>query len=669
MGGDCARTGRNGSNDRAPQASIMTDLLEKNLAALEEQDPEAARRIRELPPEACAGFEFRKAKSSFAATALYTPPDGGRPVWLASRYDPMREIDRWVEAHVLEQAVNVIYVGMGLGYSIQRHVAAYPKKIRHIVIIERSVALCRMALAVTDLGHILGRPHVKLLLSPEPTEIADILADFRTDYAVHNVVTLPHPPSLSLDEPYYKAALNELTNMMSYDQVNIKTAMEQRGLNQFNLLSNLVAFWLGIKPRDVHQRFQGLPGIVIAAGPSLDKNVHELQRLNGRAVTFAVDTAQTTLKSAGFEPDFVVTCDPTPLNFSHFENVDDLGRSFLAFHPECNHRIVEKYGMHPYFLPLCDQQTVFLEHLIPQDGPQDRVDRGMMVGQLAYNLARHMGCDPIIIIGMDLAFPRDGGTTHAKSAAVSRTVTAPDADSVSQVGSKEGKAVEESGSMRWVDGYDGQPVPTTDSFKTYIVDFENFIEKTDARVINATGGGAKIHNAEQAPLAEVLDSLRDAPEVRATMDALRTPWPVRNPEEALLKCRETQNLLEESDEKLTSMLRQIARWPEMAENGEVTEEVRKREWDRLERDWLDVVSNPLFDKALGQAVTHIYYRRQRADDVPDGDPGAFLQVMHGKYEYILGELIQTARQFRDIFNMVIERFEKLTEIARERGLI
>lgn len=647
----------------------MTDLLEKNLAVLEQQDPETARRIRELPPAACAGFEFRKAKSSFAPTALFTPPDGGRPVWLASRYDPIREIDRWIEAHPLEQAVNVIYVGMGMGYHIQRHVAAYPTKIRHVVIIERSVALCRMALAVTDLGHLFGKSHVKLLLTPEPTEIGEILAEFRNDYAVHNVISLPHPPSLSLDEPYYKAMLNELTNMMNYDQVNIKTAMEQRGLNQFNLLSNLVAFWLGIKPRDVHQRFQGLPGIVIAAGPSLDKNVRELQRLNGRAVTFAVDTAQTTLRATGFEPDFVVTCDPTPLNFSHFENVDTLGRSFLAFHPECNHRIVEKYGTHPYFLPLCDQQTMFLDHLIPQEGPQDRVDRGMMVGQLAYNLARHVGCDPIIVIGMDLAFPRDGGTTHAKSAAVSRTVTAPDADSVSQVGAKEGKALVESGSMRWVDGYDGQPVPTTDSFKTYIIDFENFIEKTDARVINATEGGAKIHNAEQASLADVLDSLRETPDVMAIMEALRTPWPVRNPEEAVLKCRETQAMLKDSEERLSSMHRQISRWPEMVENGEVSENVRKREWDRLDRDWLEVVSNPLFDMALGQAVTHVYYRRQRADEIPDDKPGTYLQVMHGKYEFILGELIQTARQFHEVFNMVIERFEKLAEIAHERGLI
>ena len=81
-------------------------------------------------------------------------------------------------------------------------------------------------------------------------------------------------------------------------------------LMQENILCNAKYVIKGYKTRqfvDVIPR--NIPAIIVAAGPSLNKNILELKRLKGRAFIIAVDTAIKPLLNAGIIPDMYAVVD------------------------------------------------------------------------------------------------------------------------------------------------------------------------------------------------------------------------------------------------------------------------------------------------------------------------------------------------------------------------
>ncbi|WP_373845633.1 6-hydroxymethylpterin diphosphokinase MptE-like protein, partial [Clostridium sp.] len=56
----------------------------------------------------------------------------------------------------------------------------------------------------------------------------------------------------------------------------------------------------------VKDKYKDIPAIIVSAGPSLDKNISELKRAEGKALIIATDAVLTTLKNHGIVPDAVV---------------------------------------------------------------------------------------------------------------------------------------------------------------------------------------------------------------------------------------------------------------------------------------------------------------------------------------------------------------------------
>jgi len=69
-------------------------------------------------------------------------------------------------------------------------------------------------------------------------------------------------------------------------------------------------------------RFSGLPAVLVGAGPSLDKNVHFLPHVKGKAVIISCDAALKVLQRHSVMPDIVVNLDPQPTVLHFFDGVD-----------------------------------------------------------------------------------------------------------------------------------------------------------------------------------------------------------------------------------------------------------------------------------------------------------------------------------------------------------
>ncbi|TLY19493.1 MAG: DUF115 domain-containing protein, partial [Nitrospirae bacterium] len=151
--------------------------------------------------------------------------------------------------------------------------------------------------------------------------------------------------------------------------------------------------------------FAGRPAILVAAGPSLEKNVHLLRELEGRAVIIAVDTALRLLLPLGIKPDIVTTIDFNPLNFEKFSNVPIDSEISLVYHPGGYHESIRAFQGPKFTYSHVPIRIVsWLMEYVEDKG---HLPPGTTVAHLSFHLACLLGCDPIVMIGQDLAFPAE----------------------------------------------------------------------------------------------------------------------------------------------------------------------------------------------------------------------------------------------------------------------
>jgi hypothetical protein len=169
--------------------------------------------------------------------------------------------------------------------------------------------------------------------------------------------------------------------------------------------------WIGASHGidDVRAACEGRPGIVVAAGPSLDHDTADLQRFQGRAPLIVVDTAARRLVENGTTPDVIVISDPYPASLQHFEELDETLP--LAFLPAAAWSVIDRHrGPKWVAFHRGDRLAEALDEL----WLKGRVLVGGTVSILAIEVARRLGCDPVVLVGLDLALT--DGRRHCSSA-------------------------------------------------------------------------------------------------------------------------------------------------------------------------------------------------------------------------------------------------------------
>jgi len=146
----------------------------------------------------------------------------------------------------------------------------------------------------------------------------------------------------------------------------------------------------------------GMPAVLVGAGPSLDRNLPLLERLKGRAFILGVDTVAEVLTANGIPFDAVISVDPQPVSITHFCG-DDFPAP-LVFLPSTHPSVVES-GRGRRFLMLKDSHSFFgpAQHLLEDRGVSTA---GGSVSCIALDLLIKMGADPIGFMGQDFAFPK-----------------------------------------------------------------------------------------------------------------------------------------------------------------------------------------------------------------------------------------------------------------------
>jgi len=409
---------------------------------------------------------------------------------------PERKATDWWSGRTGPEPMRYVFHGLGLGYSIPPVLELADRGSRFLLV-ESDPEAFALCLALTDCRRLFHHPNVSVCLCPEPEEAACRTQAWLVatqSSGPSQVRLLVDPPALAVTPLFLRDWLDGLAKRMP--QLAAVSAKEIR--NGYPYSTHLRENWHFVQNRPgigrLFGRMSGVPAAIVGAGPGLDRLVPALSEAQERILVLACDTALPALQGAGVRVDIALTVDSTPASQTHYQNV--LDRSFLP---------VFVGGVHPPLL-VDFKDRVWLtaiapfptaDLLEPLPGPSSYLmEKGCLVlngtvGSAALDLALRLGCGPVFLAGVDLAYCE--GRDHAKG-------TIYDDDTGFQ---------DRQPGLFEVPSVEGGRANTCTSFLASLLGLGGQVEKSETEIYNLSENGAFIRGAKGSE--EGLAMLRDLP--------------------------------------------------------------------------------------------------------------------------------------------------------------
>lgn len=453
-------------------------IYQKNLKALSLHHPEL---VLLLSGEISVDhIQVMRAKTG--ARRLIVRGETGEALAIHNETDPEEVAARTAKKISHRQGVLVL-LGMGLGY-LAKQLGQRANEECAVLVYEADPGIFKTAMETMDLTSLFRSSMVKILVGEE-AKIGPwcYVYMMKTDGTVQ---VISYEPAFRVAPTLYRQKRDkELLPQTQNNRINHATANHLGPLFVRGMLEAIPHVVRVPGVNQLHNLFPGKPAILIAAGPSLAKNVHALRSAKGRAVLICADTVLGYLLARGVIPDFVVSVDPQDETYTKYHGVDIPSEVALVFHPSCNAEIVKHFPGPKYVSASSMGIYQWLQGFWPEKGSLE--DDVQCQVHLGFNLAQWLGCDPIIIVGHDLCYTDN--LMHVKGGSYLTM-------------EEEAKHVVEGVKTR---NMFGQIVGTYPVFMGYKATIERKIEAFPGRVMNATEGGLNLHGAENLLFQDVLE--------------------------------------------------------------------------------------------------------------------------------------------------------------------
>lgn len=403
---------------------------------------------------------------------------------LDSLYDSDYLLETWYKGlQVRSYKSKVVMFGFGNGMYVRTLLRNFKKEIE-IIVYEPSIEVFRKVLGEFDCSHILEDDRVHIVVgSKSELNYADTLFQFIDIRDIEDLIFedyLNYPMLFPEEKEKFhrKLELTCQTVLASQDVMGrfgnryyINTTLNFRSFTDSKSLQGL---WQ-LLPK-------GMPAIIVSAGPSLDKNVLELNKAKGRSFIIATDTALKVLLANDIIPDIFITVDgqKSPLHFDE-EKVQKIP---MICNLQSRFEILQNHKAAKFFVH--DMNSHVQEFLGREEILLPVTASGGSVANEAFSIAQMLDFSTIIFVGQDLAYT--GNKTHSTQTKYGEKE--PDFNIVEKVE---------------IEGIDGNPIISCLEFMIYLEWFESQIKQhPELRVIDATEGGAKIHGTVIMTLEEAL---------------------------------------------------------------------------------------------------------------------------------------------------------------------
>lgn len=458
------------------------EYAKNNRSILQELRPKLYEKIIEKEKEQDFSFDqFDKKETRDGNWALCIEKDG-KVNRMNSTYRPLQEAKKWADQFSV-QNMNIIvnFFGLGNGIFLEELLKRLDSDAK-VFVCEPDLALFLFCLEQFDMEHVLKDERVQLYVDQINLDGFGGALERNVHWTnLTSQIVCNHPLYEKLYLEQYKDFLASVENVNKIATVNRDTEAHLAQSAVSNVLKNLHFIKeSNYIPDFLDEISDEIPAIVVAAGPSLDKNIDQLKRAKGKAFILATDTAVKYLLAHNAPFDAIITLDARK-SFKHLE--DERCNAVPIFsNVEAKNLFLEKNHARKIWFrsePYTDALYKEFGRVFPP------YNSGGSVATGAFSACVALGFKKIVLIGQDLAY--DGDTTHA--------------------GGVEKHIVNESYGAKMVDGVNGDKVRSRYDWLIYKDWFEDAIRALpEIEVIDATEGGALIKGSKVRTLSDVIET-------------------------------------------------------------------------------------------------------------------------------------------------------------------
>jgi hypothetical protein len=413
----------------------------------------------------------------------------GKEAFLHDPEDPEKEATEVLDLVPENASGACILIGMGLGYIIHA-LLEHRRSIRHLAMFDLNMNAFRQALKVRDFTTVLADKRLILCFDPDP-DLAKILEPADKALLLENAYRLRQIHAFQTDMAAYQELETSVFEFISDRNIagNTDHLFGMRFIK--NRLSILPLLQYHGLLENLRNCFRDMPAILVAGGPSLDKNIHLIKDLTQTAVIIAVDSVLPVLQSQGIQPHFVSSIDPQALNFEKISDCIIDEQTSLIAAPHATPRLHQHFPAENIFWTFSAKPIEKWMNRLA--GGKAATPGASTAAHVNLTAAIMMGCDPIVFTGQDLAY--SGYRDHAQGVVLNNPEAA------------EKTFFEKNPDAVMVAGIDGEKVPSTRTFVSMKNHFEAIVAANPGpRYINATEGGAHITGTEVLPLKTVINT-------------------------------------------------------------------------------------------------------------------------------------------------------------------
>lgn len=453
---------------------LGTDLnvWTNNLAALEKRDISLWKQIqsyhegyeRETAAGTWQGRHHLEATNSGAFTMAGQDEKGS--YYYHSNVNPETEAAAFADYYYDEERDSYVIWGLGLGYHI-KEMFQLDDGIR-IQVFENDLDVIYHCLMAVDLSGLIANKRFSLIYDPDFKKIIPALDNITDNLIIHS-------PSL---RHIRDTRIREQMEMFFIRDSGKRNAAIRFGSNSRENFKHYDGYIDELRPE-----FEGKDVIIVAAGPSLDKNVELLRNKKPGIIILAVETVFRKLLKLGIDVDYMIVTDANSRIYSHLAGLEEeqIPMLYLA-------TAYKGYSMNycgkKYLI--CQNGYDRAQELAKQKG-WHLYETGGSVSTTALDVCIYLGCKSIAFIGLDLAYT----------------------DNLAHATDTSRRAVSETEEMKQVPAIGGGTVPVSRLFIIYNRWIASRVKKADVTmpVIDATEGGAIVPGLTVMALKEYMEKI------------------------------------------------------------------------------------------------------------------------------------------------------------------
>jgi hypothetical protein len=470
-------------------------FFEKNAQALLQTDEAHASLLSRLQATApTTAYQIYQSGDDFS-TLEY------KGIFLHNPNSPVEEVRDLLASNCHPGADRLhVILGLGLGYLLDE---TYSVSEGHIMLYEPDLPFLRFMLENVDLSALLGSGRV-WIVDTQVDLLTQIRKQLYRQYQLDVLVLRGHAHLMAAEIPTLMERITELEKDRIYD-AQTGRSFHFQWLRQF--LTNLPELAKIESIDNLYGRFEGKPALVISRGPSLDGALDAIRESVGSTVLIAVGGAVRRLYEANIIPDFALFYDANGMQEQLHGIPDAVLEKITFLVSPFSQPCVFKAPSHEKMLFLGQNNAQLADWLDVTVGRQhQRIDGGGTVSIIGFQVALAMACNPVILVGQDLAFPGNqvyaGGIQLEQNAAGDLALTPSET------------LYAQPETMDTTVGQKGETLPTLKAYTSFIRHLEDMAIKNAQKpnptsLYNASLGGARI---DGFPLYDLADLKKDFPE-------------------------------------------------------------------------------------------------------------------------------------------------------------